>query len=203
MTKIDFKKELKELYRPTHKEVSVVTVPPMQYLMIDGEGPPENNPLFEGAMEALYPLAYKLKFMAKLGPLGMDYVVPPLEGLWWANDFTAFEEDRRDEWKWTLMIMQPDFITRELYEEALEVVRKKSDPRRLAEVRLQEYDEGESCQIMHIGPFSEERTSVLKLFEKVKELGKSSALKHHEIYLSDPRKTAPEKMKTVLRHPIR
>lgn len=204
MVKVDFKKELKELYRPSNKEVSLVTVPSMNFLMIDGEGSPsEEAGDFEGAMEALYPLAYKIKFMAKSDPEAYDFVVPPLEGLWWADDWTAFTEDRKDEWKWTLMIMQPDCVSLKMFEEARELVRAKSAPRLLDRVRFDSYEEGEACQIMHIGPFSEEGPKVHRIHDHIDSLGKARALKHHEIYLSDPRRTAPEKLKTVLRQPMR
>lgn len=203
MSKIDFKKDLKALYRPSAKDVSVVEVPAMNFLMIDGMGDPGTSKEFEAAMEALYPMAYTLKFMAKLGPAAQDYVVPPLEGLWWADDMNAFVEKRRDEWKWTLMVMQPEFVTQAMYQEATETVRKKKDPKLLDRVRFERFDEGESVQILHIGPFEEEGPSVIRLHDKIEELGRKRFHKHHEIYLSDPRRTAPEKLKTVLRQAMR
>ncbi|WP_221774557.1 GyrI-like domain-containing protein [Pelagicoccus albus] len=153
MTKIDFKKEWKHLYRPSAKEVSVVDVPRMKFLKIDGLGDPNESPDFEAGLEALYPLAYTLKFMAKTSPVQQDYVVPPLEGLWWADDMSAFQEKRREEWKWTLMIMQPEFVTDEMFEEALLKVREKKAPASLDKVRFESYDEGPSVQIMHLGPY--------------------------------------------------
>ncbi|MDQ8199364.1 GyrI-like domain-containing protein [Pelagicoccus enzymogenes] len=203
MSKIDFKKEYKDLYRPSAREVSVVVVPAMNFLMIDGVGDPGSSKEFEAAMEALYPMAYSLKFMSKLGPTAQDYVVPPLEGLWWADDMNAFAEGRRDEWKWTLMIMQPGFVSKAMYEEALVSVRKKKDPALLDRVRFEPYEEGESVQLLHIGPFEEEGPSVARLHDKIDELGKKRFHKHHEIYLSDPRRAAPEKLKTVLRQAMR
>lgn len=203
MSKLDFKKELKELYRPSAKAVSVVDVPTMNFLMVDGCGDPGSSQEFANAMETLYPMAFTLKFMSKLGQQAHDFVVPPLEGLWWADDMSAFVERRRDEWKWTLMIMQPDFITRPMYKEALEKVRKKKAPRLLDRLRLESFAEGESVQILHIGSFDEEGPNVRRLHDKIEELGKTHAHKHHEIYLSDPRKTAPEKLRTVLRQAMR
>ncbi|EDY81956.1 hypothetical protein VDG1235_1576 [Verrucomicrobiia bacterium DG1235] len=203
LTKVDLKKDLKELYRPSSKEVSVVEVLSMNFLMIDGIGDPNTSKDFERAMETLYPLAYGLKFMSKLGEVAKDFVVMPLEGLWWADDMSAFAEKRRDEWKWTLMIMQPDFITREMFDEAVETVRKKKSPALLDLARFESFDEGAAAQIMHIGPFDEEGPSVERIHAKIEELGKKRALKHHEIYLSDPRRTAPEKLKTVLRQAMR
>ena len=202
-TKIDFKKELKELYKPSSKEVSVVEVPEMNFLMIDGSGDPSKTPDFETAIEALYPLAFNLKFMSKLGDVALDYVVMPLEGLWWADDMSAFTEGRRDEWKWTLMIMQPEFVTKAMFDEAVEKVRKKNAPAKLDAVRFERYEEGSAVQILHIGPFDEEGPNVMRLHAKIDELEKAPALKHHEIYLSDPRRTAPEKLKTVLRQAMR
>ncbi len=203
MSKIDFKKERKDLYRPSAKEVSVVTVPAMNFLMVDGCGDPGTSKDFEAAMESLYPLAYTLKFMSKLGPAAQDYVVPPLEGLWWADDMDAFGEGRRDEWKWTLMIRQPDFISESMFAEAVENVRKKKAPALLDAVRLEAFEEGEAAQLMHIGPYNTEGPSVMRVHAKIEELGKKPALKHHEIYLSDPCRVAPEKLKTVLRQAMR
>lgn len=203
ITKIDFKKELKELYKPSAKNIAIVEVPEMNFLMIDGIGDPGTSKRFAQAMEALYPLAYTLKFMAKLGPLESDYVVMPLEGLWHADDLSAFKEDRKDEWKWTLMIMQPDFVTREMFDEAVEKVRQKKNPALLDDVRFEPYAEGESVQIIHVGPYNEVGPTVEKLHAFIDQQGKQPALRYHEIYLSDPRRTAPEKLKTVVRQPMR
>ncbi len=203
MSKIDFKKERKDLYRPSAKEVSVVDVPAMNYLMIDGCGDPGTSKEFEASIETLYPLAYTLKFMSKQGANAQDYVVPPMEGLWWADDMTAFKEFRRDEWKWTLMIMQPEFISEAMVSEAFDTVRKKKSPALLDSVRFERFDEGESVQIMHLGPYQDQGPNVDRLHEKMKELKKRHHHKHHEIYLSDPRRCAPEKLKTVIRHAVR
>lgn len=203
MSKIDFKKERKDLYRPSAKDVSIVDVPAMNFLMVDGLGDPGTSKDFEAAIESLYPLAYTLKFMSKLGPAAQDYVVPPLEGLWWADDMSAFVERRRDEWRWTLMIMQPEFITKERVAEATETVRKKKAPVMLDAVRFERFDEGESAQILHVGPFDDEGPNVVRIHDKIAELGKVHAHKHHEIYLSDPRRCSPEKLKTVLRQAMR
>ncbi|MDQ8187177.1 GyrI-like domain-containing protein [Pelagicoccus sp. SDUM812002] len=203
MSKIDFKKDRKALYQPSAKAVSVVNVPAMNFLMIDGVGDPGRSKEFGESMESLYPLAYTLKFMSKLGPTAQDYVVPPLEGLWWADDMNAFIERRRDEWRWTLMIMQPDFVSEEMFAEAVDAVRKKKNPALLESVRFECFEEGESAQILHVGPFEEEGPNVTRVHEKIEELGKQRFNKHHEIYLSDPRRTAPEKLKTVLRQAMR
>lgn len=200
--KIDYKKEFKELYQPSAKEVAIVTVPKMDFLMIDGQGEPGVSQAFLDATGALYPLAYTIKFMVKAMPDATDYVVPPLEGLWWADDMTAFGERRYDEWKWTLMIMQPPSVTKELFDKAFAQVKAKKVPAALARVRFEAYDEGKCVQIMHIGPFDQEGPTLEKAHAKVQELGKKLRLKHHEIYLSDPCRTAPERLKTVLRQPF-
>jgi hypothetical protein len=204
MTKTDFKKELKHLYQPSAREFAVVDVPPMQFLMLDGHGDPNTAQEYQDAVEALYAVAYKLKFMSKK-ELGRDYVVPPLEGLWWAEDMETFTA-RRDKgaWDWTMMIMQPEWVTQEMLEEAVGEVEKKKDLPALPKVRLETYHEGPAVQIMHIGSYDDEGPTIARMHhEFMPENGYEPAGKHHEIYLSDPRKVAPEKLKTVLRQPIR
>jgi hypothetical protein len=204
MSKIDFKKELKHLYRPTTKQFVVVDVPPMKFLMIDGHGDPNTAQEYQDAVEALYAVAYELKFVSKREQ-GMDYVVPPLEGLWWAEDMETFTI-RRDKsaWNWTTMIMQPEWITQEMLEKALKQVERKKNLPALSRLRLETYHEGLSVQIMHIGSYDDEAPTIAKLHnEFIPENGYQEAGKHHEIYLSDPRKVAPEKLKIVLRQPIR
>jgi hypothetical protein len=203
MSKIDFKKELKHLYRPSPKEFVVVDVPPMKFLMIDGHGDPNTAQEYQDAVEALYAVAYKLKFTSKK-ELGKDYVVPPLEGLWWAEDMETFTRKRdKSAWDWTMMIMQPEWITQEMVEEAVKQVEKKGLPA-LSKLRLETYHEGLSVQIMHIGSYDDEAPTLDRMHhEFIPENGYEMVGKHHEIYLSDPRKVAPEKLKTVLRQPIR
>jgi hypothetical protein len=154
------------------------------------------------AVQTLYPLAYALKFMVKKGK-GIDYGVMPLEGLWWMDDMTQFSTERKDEWKWTSMIMQPKYVTADDFKAAVEQVRKKKAPAALDKVRFECYHEGKAAQIMHIGPFSAEGPNVIKVHEAIKASGHELAGKHHEIYLSDMRKTAPEKWKTILRQPMK
>jgi hypothetical protein len=203
MSKVDFKKELKHLYRPSAKEFVVVDVPPMNFLMIDGHGDPNTVQEYTDAVEALYAVAYKLKFMSKKEK-GFDYVVPPLEGLWWAEDMETFTT-RRDKsaWDWTMMIMQPEGITQEMFEEAVKQVVKKKNLPALSRLRLQTYHEGQAVQIMHLGSYDDEGPTMARLHTFIDENGYQPAGKHHEIYLGDPRKVAPEKLKTVLRQPIR
>ena len=201
MEKIDYKNELKHLYRPTTKKVEIVEVPKMNFLMIDGDGGP-NHPTFQNAIEVLFPLSYTLKFMIKKSDIGIDYGVLPLEGLWWADDMSSFIKDKKDDWKWTLMIMQPELITNEMVVEAVNQVRVKKNPTSLPLVRFESINEGKVAQIMHIGPFSEEGPTVQKLHSFIKDSGKKIIGKHHEVYLSDIRRAAPEKWKTIIFPPM-
>lgn len=203
MSKVDFKKALKHLYRPSAKEFAVVDVPPMNFLMIDGHGDPNTAQEYADAVEALYAVAYKLKFMSKK-ELGGDYVVPPLEGLWWAEDMETFTTKRdKSAWDWTMMIMQPEWITQKMFEEALKQVEKKKNLPALSKLRLETYHEGQAVQIMHIGSYDDEGPTIARMHASIDENGYEPAGKHHEIYLGDPRKVAPEKLKTVLRQPVR
>ncbi|HEY42934.1 MAG TPA: hypothetical protein G4O11_03020 [Anaerolineae bacterium] len=204
MIKIDFKREWKHLYQPSSKDFEIVDVPSMNFTMIDGQGDPNTAQEYQEALETLYAVAYKLKFMSKR-ELGRDYVVPPLEGLWWAEDMDVFTTaEDRNAWQWTMMIMQPDWVTEELFEQACSQVGETKDPAAISKIRLECYHEGLAVQIMHIGPYSEEGPTIHKLHhEFLPENGYREAGKHHEIYLSDPRNVAPEKLKTVLRQPVR
>lgn len=202
MEKIDFKKKLKHLYKPSAKKVEVVDVPEFNHLMIDGEGDPNSSQSFQDAIEVLYPLSYTLKFMIKRGKIGIDYGVLPLEGLWWADDMSSFSVENKEGWKWTLMIMQPDWVNNELVEIAIKQVREKKNPVSLPLVRFESFSEGKAAQIMHIGPFSEEGPTVEKVHNFIDENGSQRRGIHHEIYLSDIRRAAPEKLKTIIRQPM-
>jgi len=204
--KIDFKKTMKELYNPSAKEVVMVEVPEMQFLMIDGIGSPGDSQEYLDALAVLYPVVFKTKFLSKAK--GKDYVVPPLEGLWWAKNMDDFTEGNRDKWKWTMMIMQPEWITREMIDEAIDITKEKKPElaKLVPKLRLEKYKEGKAAQIMHIGPYSEEGPNIQKIHKFIKDKdGKFDGhnLKHHEIYLSDPRKSKPEKMKTIIRQPYK
>ena len=203
MSKVDFKKTLKPLYVPSAKEIVVVDVPGMNFLMVDGAGAPgSDNPDYERALSWLYGTSYGLKFLSK-GTLDRDYVVPPLEGLWWAEDMSAFTADRKDEWLWTMMIMQPDWITDEMVEDCMTKAEKKLGERP-ASLRFEPFEEGLSAQILHVGAYSDEGPTIARMHnEFIPENGLVENGHHHEIYLNDPRKTAPEKLKTVLRQPVR
>lgn len=203
MPKLDFKKALKELYQPSAKQCVLIDVPPMNFLMIDGAGDPNTSKLFAEATETLYSVSYTLKFMVKKSEQAIDYTVAPLEGLWWADDMATFSVERKGDWLWTLLIMQPEFITPALIEAAkTEAAAKKTLPL-LAQLRFASYHEGLAAQIMHIGPFATEGPTVAKLHQFVEDNGYLLRGKHHEIYLSDPRRAAPEKMKTVIRQPVK
>jgi hypothetical protein len=202
MERIDLVKTLKDLYQPSKSEVSSIKVPPMNFLMVDGEGDPNSSQAYQEAIEALFSSAYGIKFAVKKSPLAIDFGVMPLEGLWWADDMLSFETGDKSSWKWTAMIMQPDFVTADLVGIVLAEVRKKKNLPALSELRFESFDEGESVQIMHIGPFSAEGPTIQRLHEFIAASGHTRSGKHHEIYLSDFRKAAPEKLRTIIRQPL-
>jgi hypothetical protein len=201
MDKIDLKKELKNLYDPSSKEVSVVDVPAMNFLLVDGEGAPA-SPQYSEAIEALFSVSYALKFMVKKGR-GIDYAVMPLEGLWWVDDMTKFSAERKDEWKWTAMILQPKYVGVEDFKMAVEQVKKKKNPAALSKVRFESFKEGPAAQIMYVGPFSAEGPTIQKIHANIQSSGHMLSGKNREIYLNNPATTAPEKLKTILRQPMK
>jgi hypothetical protein len=203
MEKLDLKKKWKHLYQPVAGTIAAVDVPPFNYLMVDGEGDPNTALAFEQAVEALYSLSYTLKFSLKKSPSAVDYGVMPLEGLWWADDPKVFFETDKSMWKWTAMILQPDFISNAQVEAAFGEVRRKKNPAALDLVRLETLEEGPSAQTLYLGPFSEEAPTIQRMHDFISASGKELYGKHHEIYLSDPRRTAAEKLKTILRQPMR
>ena len=203
MKKIDYKKELKHLYNASPKKVEMVEVPRMNFLMIDGQGDPNTSQAFQDAVEALFSLSYTLKFMIKKGKEGIDYGVMPLEGLWWADDMSQFITQNKDNWKWTVMIMQPEYVTANLVHEAIEQLKKKKGLPALPKIRFEPFSEGRTAQSTHIGPFSEEGPTIEKMHNFIRENGYQLSGKHHEIYLSDIRKAAPEKLKTIIRQPMK
>ena len=200
--KIDFKKTL-DAYRATRGEFRIVDVPDMWYLMIDGVGDPNTSPAFADAIESLYPVAFTLKFASKR-ELGRDYVVPPLEGLWWSEDMASFTSARdKSHWNWTLMVMVPEWIERDLVAAALDRVAATSTPVRRGDVRLEPLAEGRCVQTLHVGSFDDEADVLAELHDEfVPGNGLRMVGKHHEIYLSDFRRTAPEKLRTILRQPV-
>ncbi|WP_316858844.1 GyrI-like domain-containing protein [uncultured Cohaesibacter sp.] len=202
MEKVDFKKIYKTLYKPSAKRVEFVEVPQFNFLMIDGEGDPNKAQAFQDAIEALYSLSYTLKFMVKKGEIGKDYGVMPLEGLWWVEDMSAFSVENKDGWQWTLMMMQPDFITKAMVGDAFAEVERKKSPTALGKVRFEAFGEGRAAQILHVGPFTEEGPTVEKLHAFIEQSGLGRTGKHHEIYLSDTRRADPAKWKTIIRQPV-
>lgn len=202
MEKIDFKKLFKELYSPPSKNAVVVVVPKMSFLMIDGKGDPNTSVEYRAAIETLYALSYTLKFMLKQAGV-VDYTVGPLEGLWWTEENGTLSPGNKELFQWTAMIVQAKQVTKAWLDKAIAAARKKRDLPALAKLRFETYDEGRSVQIMHIGPYAAEAPTITRLHEFAKEKGYSLRGKHHEIYLGDPRRTTPEKLRTVIRQPVR
>jgi hypothetical protein len=202
MQKVDLKKELKHLYQPSAKEVVQVEVPTFQFLMVDGEGDPNTSQEYAQAVEALFSVSYTAKFMVKKGVQEIDYAVMPLEGLWWADDMSAFSTNDKSKWKWTMMIMQPHFVANEVIEAAISEVKRKKDLPAIGKLRLEPFSEGLCAQVLHIGPFSEEGPTIERLHNFI-DARTSRDGKHHEIYLSDIRRADPTKWKTILRHPMK
>ena len=203
----DYKKEQKALYQP--KEVSIVDVPEMSFIMVDGTGNPNTSIDYQSAVEILYGLSYIIKMskMCEKVPVGyFDYIVPPLEGLWWFTDGNVIDFTNKDEYFWTSMIRQPDFVTQQVFEEAKTVFSKKKPNLDVTITRLERFTEGLCAQIMHIGPYDDEPETIETLKRFITESGYitdlSSLRKHHEIYLNDPRKVVPAKIKTIIRYPI-
>lgn len=202
MTKTDFKKTLKAFYNPKPKQYEIIKIPKMNFLMIDGKGVPGTSQAYIDSLAALYPLAYRLKFMAKA--IEKDYVVPSLQALWWADDMNDFISGNKHNWQWTLMLMQPEWITPEMIAQArVDVAAKKDAPKLLKNVRVEAYDEGLVAQYLHIGSYDDEGPKLKYMHEEfIPAEGYTRRGKHHEIYISDPRKVKAEKLKTILRQPV-
>ena len=202
MRTIDLKKDLKTLYSPSAKEAEVVKVPKFNFLMIDGKGDPNNSKEFDHAVQALYSISYTLKFKFKFEEK-INYPVMPLEGLWWVGNNEQFDMQQKDKWFWTLMIMQPGIITKKYVPRVIRELKEKKELPSIDSVRLEAFAEGNSVQVLHVGPYGEEPATLNRMFEFENERGLEIRGKHHEIYLSDPRRTKPEKLRTILRHPVR
>lgn len=203
MQKIDLKKEYRDFYSAPIGDFILLDLPKFSYLMVDGFGNPNTEPSHRQAIEALYTTSYTLKFMSK-ADYGQDYVVPPLEGLWWAQNPEDFVTRKKDRWSWTMMIMVPDFIEPERVEMAIQKARLKKENPALDLIRFQDLDEGRVVQTLHIGTYDDEGPILKKMHEAfMPAKGLDFSGVHHEIYLSDPRKTAPEKLKTLLRQPVK
>lgn len=202
MTKIDYKKELSHLYKTSAKEVREVMVPSLSYLMIDGAGDPNTTPAYAEAVEALFSVSYTAKFTLKRSAPSHDFAVMPLEGLWWADDLSAFISGDRTQWQWTMMILQPAMVTAGVIEAAIEAVGRKKTLPALGKLRFEEFTEGRCAQILHVGPFTEEGPTIQRVHDFI-EARSGLRGKHHEIYLSDIRRADPKKWKTIIRQPMR
>jgi hypothetical protein len=207
MEKIDLRKQLKHLYVPSAKKVELVEVPPLKFASIDGAIEPGKGPgtsaAFQEALQALYGISYTLKFMLKKRAENpIDYTVMALEALWWF-DQGEFDIRHPDNWLWTAMILQPDFVTEADFGEALAQLRKKKPSPGLEKLRFETFHEGLCVQIMHIGPYADEPATVAKMDAFACEHGYEMSGRHHEIYLGNPLAADPEKLKTVLRHPVK
>ncbi|MFC7501734.1 GyrI-like domain-containing protein [Nocardioides sp. CPCC 206347] len=201
--KLDLKREL-DSYRARVGVFRVIDVPTLQYLMVDGRGDPNTAQEYADALAALYPVAYTLKFASKVG-LDRDYVVPPLEALWWADDMASFTSARdKSQWEWTAMILTPDWITPEHFESAVAEVRRKGSPAALEKVRLETLEEGTCVQTLHVGSYDDEAPVLAAMHDDfIPAGGYALTGKHHEIYLSDPRRVEPARLRTILRQPVR
>ncbi|WP_410622427.1 GyrI-like domain-containing protein [Amycolatopsis sp. cmx-8-4] len=192
----DVKKDLKALYAPKNTDWALVDVPEQRFLAIDGRGNPNTADSYKRAVEALYAVAYTLKRAAE-----RDFVVGPLEGLWWADDLTAFTVRAKDSWQWTMLISQPEWIGEDDVEEARETVRRKK--KLDADVRFEVLEEGRCAQALHVGSYDDEGPLLARLHDEyLAAHGLTPTGRHHEVYLGDPRRTAPEKLRTVLRQPV-
>ncbi len=203
MKKTDFKKEYAQLFTFPPGRIVEVDVPNLPFLMIDGKGDPATEREFAESVQALYTLSYTLKFQLKKANIA-DYVVPPLQGLWWSDDMGDFLSGKRSNWKWTLMIMQPHQVTSARLAEGREAIRRKGkDSSFVAATRLEDFREGTAAQLLYVGPYRDEGPAIQRLHRFITgEKGKRLSGKHHEIYLGDPRKAAPERLKTIIRQPF-
>jgi hypothetical protein len=202
VSKVDLKKQLKHLYQASSTEVVQVDVPPLRFLMVDGRGDPNTSPQYAEAVQALFSVSYAAKFLVKKGAQGIDYAVMPLEGLWWSDEMSAFTSNDRAKWQWTMMILQPDFVDDAVIQTAIADAQRKKALPALSKVRLETFTEGLCGQTLHVGPFTEEGPTIQRVHDFIAE---RSALRgnHHEVYLSDIRRAAPSRWKTIIRQPMK
>ena len=200
--KIDFKRQFKELYSARVGSPAVVEVPELSFLIVDGTGDPNSSGEYREAVEALFSVSYGVKFAVKRGPDSIDYGVMPLEGLWWADDMRAFSLDDKSSWSWTAMIMQPDLVTDDLVQRTIVEASEKKPLPAASKLRFDRFREGLAAQVLHVGPYSAEGPTIERLHAFIAEAGFSLRDKHHEIYLSDPSRADPAKLKTIIRQPI-
>ncbi len=201
-TKLDFRKEQPALYGGKAGTITTVDVPGMKYLMVDGTGDPNTAQEYKDAIETLYAVSYGVKMPFKKKHPAKDYIVPPLEGLWYMDDMSLFRMENKPDWKWTMMIRVPDYVPDDDVAKAIGDVRRKKNPASIDKVRLDHLDEGTCVQALHVGPYDAEPPLIKKMHEWIKDNGHKERGKHHEVYISDVRKVALEKLKTVLRQPF-
>ncbi len=201
--KLDYKKEFPDLYKPSLKEPVIIKIPKMMFFMIDGTGDPNTSEDYKEIVQLLYNISYtlKMKVIKKETP-SKDYVVPPLEGLWYMPKMEEWSMDEKDKWEWTMMIRIPDFIKDSQIKKALKILKETKNPSSFSKLRYEQYDEGTCVQIMYLGPYDEEPPTIKKIHQFAEKNGYNLNGHHHEIYLSDPRRVEPERLKTVLRQPI-
>lgn len=200
MEKLDLKTELKPLYAAKAGRPSLVTVPALSFLMVDGRGDPNSAQSYGEAVSALYALAYGLKFQSKAA--GRDFAVMPLEGLWWSEHPTDFATGRKDRWQWTMMLAQPDWISAEMLKTVRAATQRKKALPGLDLVRLERFEEGPAAQVLHVGPYGAENPTIVALHAFIAEQNLGLCGKHHEIYPSMPGRVAPDKLKTIIRQPV-
>jgi hypothetical protein len=204
MSKVDLKKDLKALYASGASATTpmLIDVPRLNYLMIDGEGDPNTSQQYQDSLGALYSVAYTMKSDRKHRSVEPDFTVMPLEGLWWMKDESDFDGEAKDDWAWTAMIVQPDFIAPAEVERTVGLAAEKKPSAALEQICFEALEEGLSAQVLHIGPYADEAPTIERLHLFITEEGHRPRGRHHEIYLSDPRRTAPEKIKTIIRQPV-
>jgi hypothetical protein len=202
VAKLDLRREYRQLYQPSAKAISEVQVPAFTFLMIDGRGDPNTSADYAAAVEALFAVSYTAKFMVKKAPSGQDYAVMPLEGLWWAEDMTAFQSGDRAKWCWTMMILQPPFVPEAVLRAAMAQAAEKKPLPAIHQLRIEAFEEGHCAQVLHVGPFSAEGPVIERLHAHI-DAHSARRGKHHEIYLTDIRRAAPARWKTVIRQPMR
>ena len=200
-TRIDYKGELAELYSPG-AAAGIVDVPELAFLMVDGHGDPNTAVEYREAVEALFAVSYAAKFALKRAPEAVDFAVMPLEGLWWVPDMSTFTAGDKSDWSWTAMIMQPDLVTAEVVDAAVHKSAAKKSLPALDLLRFERFHEGLAAQVMYRGAYADEGPTIAQLHEFIADHGYRPIGKHHEIYLGDPRRSAPEKLRTVIRQPV-
>jgi hypothetical protein len=198
MAKCDVRKLYRECYSAADRQYQMICVPPMQFLMVDGCGDPEGSEYFGQCVETIMSLAQELRSSNKR----VDFVMPPLEGLWWMDEPCEFSAERRDRWRWTLMLAQPDVVTPGMLDAAKAALLKRADNPEIKRVRLERYDEGLACQTLHVGPYSRLNETIHRIHAYVHSLGHHLRGKHHEVYISDRRKSPPAELRTIVRYAV-